>query len=119
MAKGKRLPFVQLGEAMLLGHAQQFTVAGFQKVLKHWVGLYDDTITGPDADDVELEQRRLQVVQLQDGMWHLDGLLDKLAGEALDTALKAAMPKPLEGDDRSLTRPPGSPTPVSTCSSVP
>jgi Domain of unknown function (DUF222)/HNH endonuclease len=101
MAKGKRLPIVQRDEAMLLRHAQQFTFDGFRKVMKHWAGLCDDTITAPETEDAELEERRLQLVQMQNGMWHLDGLLDKLAGETLDTALKAAMPKPSEGDNRS------------------
>jgi hypothetical protein len=35
-------------------------------------------------------------------MWHLDGLLDAITGETLAAALESAMPKPSDGDNRTV-----------------
>jgi hypothetical protein len=85
----KRLVLAQRDEAMLLDHAQTFRFADFRKIVKHWVAVHDDTVTAPEADDQELDERRLQLVELQNGMWHLDGLLDAITGETLAAALES------------------------------
>lgn len=53
-------------------------------------------------DDREPSDRNgLFLAKVQD-RWSLDGDLDDLAGHTLDTALKAAMGKPIAGDDRTI-----------------
>jgi Domain of unknown function (DUF222)/HNH endonuclease len=100
----KRLLLAQRDEAMLLEYAQTFRFTDFRKIVKHWVAVHDDTVTAPEADDEELDERRVQLAELQNGMWHLDGLLDSITGGTLAAALESAMPKPCEGDNRTVTQ---------------
>jgi Domain of unknown function (DUF222)/HNH endonuclease len=100
----KRLVLAQRDEALLLEYAQTFQFVDFRKIVNHWVAVHDDTVTAPETDDNETGERRVQLAQLQNGMWHLNGLLDSVTGETLAAALESAMPKPGEGDNRSVTQ---------------
>jgi Domain of unknown function (DUF222)/HNH endonuclease len=90
----ERLPFAQRDERVLLDAAVSMDASLFQSVLNRWVSLCDDTTDNTDSDDERYEKRRVQLVQLMNGMWRLDGMLDPLAGEALAAAIEAASPKP-------------------------
>ncbi len=100
----KRLVLAQRDEATLLDHAKTFRFADFRKILNHWVAVHDDTVTAPETEDQEHDERRVQLAQLQNGMWHLDGLLDAITGETLASALESEMPKLSDTDNRTITQ---------------
>ncbi len=60
----------------------------------NWKQLCDDRLGDVSSDDVVHEKRFLQLTKNLDGSWALRGTLDKLTGETLSTALKAATPLP-------------------------
>jgi hypothetical protein len=68
----KRLVLAQRDEALLREYAQTFQFTDFRKIVNHWVAVHDDTVTAPETDDSETDERRVQLAQLQNGMWHLD-----------------------------------------------
>ena len=53
------------------------------------------------GDDTGFVGRRLQLTQSPDGSWRINGVLDPLAGEAVEAALVAATPNPSPQDSRS------------------
>ncbi len=97
----ERLPFAQRDEQVLLNLASTMDAGLFQRVLTRWVSLCDDTTDNSSSDDERYAKRRVQLVQMVNGMWKLDGLLDPLAGEALAAALESATPKPTSADTRT------------------
>ncbi len=88
-------------ETMLVGIAETVTVAMFEDVISNWKSLCDDRLGDVSSDDVVHEKRFLQLTKNLDGSWALRGVLDKLVGETVNTALKAATPKPGSDDDRT------------------
>jgi hypothetical protein len=103
-ATRRRMPLLLRDEQMLLGFAEQLTFNQFRRALSAWVSMADDALADPSSEKQHEEQRRVQLTQLANGMWHLDGLLDPLGGETLRTALEVATAKPSEGDNRTPTQ---------------
>jgi Domain of unknown function (DUF222) len=100
---GDRLVYAVRDERVLLDSAVQLDASRFQSVLNRWMSLVDDCVGGdPTGDDERHNKRRVQLVQMMNGMWRLDGLLDPIAGEALNAALESAMPKPTTNDSRTF-----------------
>jgi hypothetical protein len=100
----KRFMFARRDETLLLQAALQFNVAEFREIVARWVALCDDEVTAPESDDEAQSERRFQLAQLANGMWHAEGLLDSLTGANLNAALEAAMPKPSPDDLRTITQ---------------
>ena len=77
----------------------------FAQVIARWVSLADDQLSNPehpgDGDDKHVETRRLQLTQLLNGTWQINGQLDPLAGETVNAALASVMPKPSTEDQRN------------------
>jgi Domain of unknown function (DUF222)/HNH endonuclease len=99
-----RMPLLLRDEQMLLGFAEQLTFNQFRRALSAWASMSDDALADPTNEKQHEEQRRVQLTELTNGMWHLNGLLDPLSGETLRTALEAATAKPGEGDNRTLAQ---------------
>jgi hypothetical protein len=99
-----RIPFAIRDEQLLLNAARSMSVANFSEAMKVWVSLCDDSVTAPDAEDEKQDERRFQLAQLTNGMWHAEGLLDALAGSNLNAALNIAMPKPSPDDNRTVAQ---------------
>jgi hypothetical protein len=99
-----RLPFAIRDEELLLNAARTMSVANFTEAIRVWVSHCDDAVTAPDAEDEKQDERRFQLAQMSNGMWHAEGLLDALAGSNLNAALNLAMPKPSPDDNRTVTQ---------------
>jgi Domain of unknown function (DUF222)/HNH endonuclease len=99
----ERFPLAVRDEQMLLGPARTFDASWFATVLQRWGQLCDDALNDPTSETVLHEKRRVQLTQLVNGMWKLDGLLDATVGQALDAALASAMPKPTTTEDTRTT----------------
>ncbi len=63
----------------------------FARVVNRWVALADDELKDPTAGDDAHKSRRLQLSQMLDGTWRINGVLDPTAGETVQAALAAAM----------------------------
>ena len=98
----KRLEYAIRDQAVLVQAAQDFSVPKFRQILAKWVSLCDDTVTVPESDDKGLSERRFQLAQTMNGMWHAEGFLDPLTGANLQAALTAAMPAPNPDDHRTF-----------------
>jgi Domain of unknown function (DUF222) len=98
----KRLPFLLRDEHVLLEIAKSFTVANFSEAVTQWVAHCDDAVTAPESEDEQQDERRVQLTETLNGMWHLEGMLDPIAGSNLNAAINAAMPKPSEDDNRTV-----------------
>jgi Domain of unknown function (DUF222)/HNH endonuclease len=102
--KKNRMPYAIRDEPVLLNAAQGMNVANFSEAMKVWVSHCDDAVTAPDAEDEQQDERRFQLAQLSNGMWHAEGLLDPLTGANLEAALNIAMPKPSPDDNRTVAQ---------------
>ncbi len=90
-------------EAVLTKWAKELPVQMFGQVVARWVGLCDDELNDPESGDERLQAKRsVQLHVLPDGTWRLSGVLDPVGGETVRAAIEAAMPKPCEGDTRTL-----------------
>jgi hypothetical protein len=90
---------VRKEESTLLKEAQQrdpSQFVGFVKDLEHRV----DAEAAIEQFNRAYERRYLQISQSNDGVFHLDGLLDPEGGATLQTALNSVM-KPIKDDERS------------------
>ena len=78
---------VERDDDVLATAARNLTWLEFQQALAYWVLVND-----PDGSDRHAEarrqRRRFSMCKLFDGTWHLDGLLDPVAGTIVDTALR-------------------------------
>jgi Domain of unknown function (DUF222) len=99
-----RMPYAIRDEQILLNAAKTLSVAHFAEAIKVWVSHCDDSVTAPDAEDEQQDERRFQLAQLTNGMWHAEGLLDPLTGSNLNAALNIAMPKPSPDDNRTVAQ---------------
>jgi Domain of unknown function (DUF222) len=102
--KKNRMPYAIRDEQILLNAAKTLSVAHFAEAIKVWVSRCDDSVTAPDAEDEQQDERRFQLAQLTNGMWHAEGLLDPLTGSNLNAALNIAMPKPSPDDNRTVAQ---------------
>jgi hypothetical protein len=99
---GARLEFAQRDETVLVKQAIEFDASGFKIVLQHWAALVDDATGDPTSDDERQARRTLQLRQLMNGMWMLQGVLDPETGQAFEAAMEAATPTRTAEDDRSF-----------------
>jgi hypothetical protein len=90
---------VRKEEAALLLEAQAKDPGKFVGVVKHFEHRVDAEQALAQANKA-YERRYLQLSQSNDGLFHLDGLLDPEGGACLQTALNSVM-KPSKDDDRS------------------
>ncbi len=100
-----RLAIAKRDEQVLVDAAAKLGAGEFALLVRRWACLCDDELSDPatgSGRDTVHERRRLQVVQLLNGMWRIDGLLDPVAGETVATALAAAMPTPSAEDTRAV-----------------
>jgi Domain of unknown function (DUF222) len=102
--KKNRMPYAIRDEQVLLNAAINLSVANFGEAITVWVSHCDDSVTAPDAEDEQQDERRFQLAQLGNGMWHAEGLLDPLTGSNLNAALNIAMPKPSADDNRTVAQ---------------
>jgi hypothetical protein len=86
-------------EPMLVDLARTLTVTELAKATRYWQLCADDTAAEADAAD-QREAAYLHTSVTWAGMVRLDGLLDPATGEAVVAALDAAMPPPVDGDER-------------------
>jgi Domain of unknown function (DUF222) len=101
----ERRPLAVRDEQVLLEAAEALTASEFKTIVRRWVSLCDDELSDPTKPDAHAARRRVTLTVLPDGSWKLDGILEPLAGEALQAALTAVMPsKPLPDDDRSTVQ---------------
>jgi Domain of unknown function (DUF222)/HNH endonuclease len=102
--KKNRLPYAIRDEHVLLNAARNMNIATFTETIAIWVSHCDDAVTAPNAEDEKQDERRFQLAQMTNGMWHAEGLLDPLTGANLNAALNLAMPKPSPDDNRTVTQ---------------
>jgi hypothetical protein len=98
----QRLPFALRDETVLLEQAKAFDATSFKTVLQHWASLCDDITDNPETDDEQQARRVLQLRQLLNGMWALNGTLDPETGAALEAALANAQATPTTEDNRTI-----------------
>jgi hypothetical protein len=98
----QRLPFALRDETVLLEQAKTFDATSFKTVLQHWASLCDDITDDPGTDDEHQARRVLQLRQLLNGMWALNGTLDPETGAALEAALANAQATPTTEDNRTI-----------------
>lgn len=77
-------------EPLLLDLAENMTLDEFKAAIDYWIYLADDN-AGEKKADKQQDETRLHASQTSGGMLKLDGLFDKVTGEAILTALNAAM----------------------------
>ena len=99
VAKERELLAVR-DQQVFVDFAAIWTASQFARVVNRWVALADDELKDPTAGDDAHTARRLQLSQLLDGTWRINGVLDPVAGETVQAALAAAM-KPDVDDVRS------------------
>jgi Domain of unknown function (DUF222) len=98
----QRLPFAVRDQEVLLAQAKRFDATSFKTVLQHWASLCDDDTDNPGTDDEQQARRVLQLRQLLNGMWALNGTLDPETGAALEAALANAQATPTAEDNRTI-----------------
>jgi Domain of unknown function (DUF222) len=98
----QRLPYALRDETVLLEQAKKFDATSFKTVLQHWAALCDDVTDNPCTDDEQQARRVLQLRQLLNGMWALNGTLDPETGAALEAALANAQATPTAEDNRTI-----------------
>ncbi len=99
-----RIPYAIRDEQVLLNAAVNMNVATFTETVAVWVSHCDDAVTAPDSEDEKQDERRFQLAQMSNGMWHAEGLLEPLTGSNLNAALNLAMPKASPDDNRTITQ---------------
>ncbi len=89
-------------EEVLVSAAVELSIPQFQQVLRQWVSLCDDELGNPAGDDIAHTKRTLRLHPLPDGSWAINGILDTIGGEAVNTAIQAAMATPTNDDTRTI-----------------
>ena len=101
----RRRELAQRDESVFVTAAASLDATQFAQVIARWVSLADDQLSNPehpgDHDNKPVQTRRLQLTQLLNGTWHINGQLDPLAGETVNAALASVMPKPSTEDQRN------------------
>ena len=103
----KRLLLAKRDEQVFVDAAARLDASQFALVVARWVAFADDELCDPlhpGGDDSGFAGRRVQLSRLLNGSWRLNGLLDPVAGEAVEAALAACMAKPSPGETRSPTQ---------------
>ncbi|WP_454083290.1 DUF222 domain-containing protein [Georgenia sp. Marseille-Q6866] len=89
----------QAGEAFLVDQAQAMDAGSFAKLVSHWAIAAD-----PEAADRAWREdgakEQLTLSRTMDG-YHLNGWLDELSGQTVDTVLRAHMGRKAKGDERT------------------
>ncbi len=75
-----RIPYAIRDEQVLLNAAVTMNVSTFTETISVWVSHCDDAVTAPDSEDEKQDERRFQLAQMSNGMWHAEGLLEPLTG---------------------------------------
>jgi hypothetical protein len=91
-------------EKFLVDTAIRFDVAGFTTVMDRWVTLVDDELSDPTDEDSRYAKRGIQIRQLFDGTYSINGTLDAEGGAIVEAAIAAAMATPSADDDRDLNQ---------------
>jgi hypothetical protein len=91
-------------EQFLVDTASRFDVAGFTTVLDRWVTLVDDDLSDPTDEDERYAKRGIQIRQLFDGTYAINGTLDAEGGAIVEAAIAAAMSTPSSEDHRDLNQ---------------
>ncbi len=99
-----RIRYAIRDEQVLLNAAVNTNVSTFTETISVWVSHCDDAVTAPDSEDEKQDERRFQLAQMSNGMWHAEELLEPLTGSNLNAALNLAMPKPSPDDNRTITQ---------------
>ena len=100
----KRLELAKRDEQVFVNAAAMLDATLFAQVVQRWTALTDDELCDPaqpGSGDDGSAGRRLQLTRLFNGMWRINGVLDPLAGEIVESALAAAMPKPAPEETRT------------------
>ncbi|WP_146237531.1 DUF222 domain-containing protein [Georgenia satyanarayanai] len=88
-----------LGEAFLVAQAQRMDAGSFARLVETWA-----IATDPEAADRAWREdgtkEQLTLSRTLDG-YHLNGWLDELSGQSVDTALRAHMGRKAKGDERT------------------
>lgn len=87
-------------EATLVDAIAGLSVAATRQAVAYWRQAVDHRQAETSVEEL-LERRRIHLSETFEGMWRIDGWLDPLAGEILNTALQAATPPPAAGDART------------------
>ncbi|PYG02305.1 protein of unknown function [Georgenia satyanarayanai] len=89
----------EFGEAFLVEQAQRMDAGSFAKLVATWAIASDpEAADGAWRDDTTKEQ--LTLSRTMDG-YHLNGWLDELSGQSVDTALRAHMGRKAKDDERT------------------
>lgn len=100
----KRLALAQRDQAVFVNAALWLDASLFSQVVQRWVALADDELCDPNQPgktDRQFDARRLQLSQMLDGMWRLNGVFDPVAGEVIEALLAAITPPPSHDDPRT------------------
>jgi Domain of unknown function (DUF222)/HNH endonuclease len=101
----KRLVLARRDEQVFVDAAAMLDASLFARLVQRWAALADDELCDPAepgrGDDAGFAGRRLQLSRLLNGSWRLSGLLDPVAGEAVEAALVAVMGKLSPGETRT------------------
>ncbi len=100
----KRLELAKRDQAVFVDAASRLDASQFSQVMQRWVALADDELSDPNQPggaDRQFDGRRLQLSQMLDGMWRLNGVFDPVAGEAIDAVLASITPRPSPDDPRT------------------
>jgi Domain of unknown function (DUF222) len=97
-----RMELAVRDEHILVAAAAEMDASAFRILLQRWAALCDDELSDPTSDDEHETKRTIQIRQMLNGMWSINGLLDPLTGMAVEAAIEAAMPKPSVEDDRTF-----------------
>jgi hypothetical protein len=87
-------------EQTLVEAVAALPVVATSRALSYWRQAVDHQAAEADAEE-QFERRRVHLSQTFEGMWRLDGWLDPLAGEMLNTALQGALPPRAADDSRT------------------
>ena len=90
----EHLELARRDEQVLLDAACKLDPTRFKRLAIQWASLCDDALHDPTATDRIHARRKVRLVAMPDGMWHLEGFLEPLAGEALAAALETLTPPP-------------------------
>jgi hypothetical protein len=96
-----RVDFARRDDSVLTDAAVKLDVHRFRQLVRHWQALCDDALGNPSGDDDLEGRRRFRLVQMRDGMWHVEGLLESAVGGALSASMSAASSPPAPGDTRT------------------
>lgn len=93
---------IERDDDLLATAARNLDWVEFQQALAYWV-LHNDPDGSDNHADARRQRRRFAMAQLLDGSWHLDGLLDPVAGTIVDTALRRVTDQLYDSDRHRAT----------------